>query len=91
MRLLRGVEKLFPASTSIFSGPLGMLFEEKILGFLGVHFTSEKCFLFRGAPDMLVYSGGAVIGPSTDVIGSDSEDGAVENCHQRPPLKGFVN
>lgn len=93
LRLSRGIEKLHPASTVTFSALLGMSFG-KVLEIVGVAFGVEKCFLFRGAPDILVQCGGVLCGASTDAdvhISSDSEDGAVENCHQRPPLKGYCS
>ena len=53
--------------------------------------TTNKAFLFQGAPDVLVRTETpAVMMCGTDDSDTDSENGVIENCHPRPPLKTVV-
>ena len=62
---------------------------------LAVSEATDKAFLFQGAPDVLVRTETpAVMMCGTDDSDAesdvDSDNGVIENCHQRPPLKTVV-
>ena len=54
---------------------------------LEVSATANKVFLFQGAPNLLIRSEAAVVMCGTDEKNddnnADSQDGVIENCHQR--------
>lgn len=94
-RLAIGIEKTFSDHELevTFSAPMGPRFDSDVLGALRVESIPSECFLFRGAPDILIHHQVAVIdagqvGPGP--VDESSEEGALENTHQRPPLKGCL-
>ena len=94
-RLVRGIEKTLPQVNVTFSATMGLTFSTDLLSRLRVD-ASEKYFLFRGAPDIIIHSGSAVISHSasdttTEGAAMSSEDEAIENYHQRPSLSGWDN
>jgi hypothetical protein len=91
-RLVRGIEKTLPQVNVTFSATMGLTFSTDLLSRLRVD-ASEKYFLFRGAPDIIIHSGSAVISHSASDTTTEgaTEDEAIENCHQRPPLSGWDN
>ena len=95
-RLVRGIEKTLLQVNVTFSATMGLTFSTDLLSRLRVD-ASEKYFLFRGAPDIIIHSGSAVISHSarsdttTEGAAVSSEDEAIENCHQRPPLSEWDN
>lgn len=49
-----------------------------------------QLFIFQGAPDLLIRSEAVVIcgtDEKNDDDNADSQDGMIENCHQRTPLR----
>ena len=79
---------LFPHLQVTFSAGFGREFQNKMLKQLCVSIVPSACFLFQGAPDILIHHSYTLVNSSNiDLDSSTSEDEAVENCHQRPPLK----
>ena len=89
-RLARGLQEFLPEATVVFSAFMGISFRD-VLASLKVPFAPEACYLFRGAPDILICKRHVVMTSSQDASMSSSEDDiAIENCHQRPPLTGYT-
>ena len=85
-RLAKGIEEGFPKINVTFSA-FSSLQYVKILQMLHLPASSpQECYLFRGAPDILLHKYCIVSGNQEEVC--SSEDEALENSHQRNPLKG---
>ena len=76
-------------------GGTGNSFRKFLARGLAVSEATDKAFLFQGASDVLVRTETpAVMMCGTDDSDAesdvDSDNGVIENCHQRPPLKTVV-
>ena len=85
------IGKVFSSTTE----GTGNSFQKFLAHGLDVSATTNNAFLFQGAPDVLIRTEtAAVMMCSTDdsdaESDADSENGVIENCHQRPPLKTVV-
>ena len=91
-RLVCGLKKLCQKS-KVFSSTsegTGNNFRKFLADGLGVSATTNKAFLFQGAPDVLIRTTAVMMcstGDSDAESEADSESGVIENCHQRPQLK----
>ena len=85
-RLAKGIEEGFPKINVTFSA-LSSLQYFNILQMLHLPASiPQECYLFRGAPDILLHKYCIVSGSQEEVC--SSEDEVLENSHQRNPLKG---
>ena len=89
VRLVKGIETTCPKVCVTYSAEMGASFSTKVLRCLRVGgLIDEKCYLFRGAPDILIHHNRLVCTAGTTEYTSGSDDEAIENSHQRPPLTG---
>ena len=86
-RLAKGIERSFPDQKVTFSAVSDF---SKVLCTLDVRFVSEQCYLFRGAPDIIISKHSALVdaASSSSTCSSEDDDEAIENCHQRTKLTG---
>ena len=83
-RLAKGMEEGFPK----INGALSSLQYLNILQMIHLPASiPQECYLFRGAPDILLHKHCIVSGGQEEVCSSDDE--ALENSHQRNPLIGY--
>ena len=80
--LTAGLRQLFTSKSLDveFSAEMGLKFRDLVFVSLRAPFDTH-CFLFHGAPDILIHRNKAV-------FREESEDEIIENTHQRPILKG---
>ena len=97
-RLYVGIKKTFTTLDVTYGPGLGVGQFHVLLQKLRVGSVDERCFIFRGYPDIIIHnkslicsSGSASTSTSTSADASDTsgEESLLENSWQRPPLSGY--
>ena len=94
-RLYVGIKKTFTPLGATYGAGLGVGQFDYILQNLGVGSVDQRCFIFRGFPDIILHNnsvvyggGGASTSTSADASDTSGDDSIIENSWHRPPLCG---
>ena len=85
-RLARGIAISYPNLEVSYTANLGLDFAE-LKRKLRVELNTS-CFMFRGAPDILIHRNAALLTPSSSDINAHDLNESSENSFQKPPLVG---
>ena len=90
-RLVHGINTMFPKMEAVYSAEMGLNFSKSLIEkTLHLPLYCASFYLFRGAPDIIIKKEIVIVnsaGPDSTSDCDSSDEMAVENTNQRPPLK----
>ena len=91
VRLVDGIDTMFPDMNVVYSAEMGLNFSKSLIKkTLHLPIYCASFYLFRGAPDIIIEKKIVIVnsaGPDSTLDCDSSDEMAVENTNQRPPLK----